>query len=161
MTFRNRTSSPLLQLSPALHIRMQHAPRGISQPHLGLPAALLLEILPYTCKGSTRTSGTGETIHVPSSLFPDLWARGFVVRPGVGDIIKLIRPRCVGEAFGKGFCLVVVIFRVLVSYRGDWVDFRAEHSEEVDFFLTLKGRRTLDLRKGSTHPKRFLPGCLA
>lgn len=121
---------------------MQHTPRGVSQPHLCPPTALFLQEPAHTRKRPTRTGSAGESVQGPLSLFPDLRARSLVVRPGVGDIVELIRPHSIGEAFGKGFRLMVVVFRVLVRYRRDWVDFCPEHSQEVDLFLTLKEGRT-------------------
>lgn len=120
---------------------MQHAPRGVSQPHLRLPTTLLLQKLAHSRKRSTRTRSAGESIQSSSSLFPDLRTRGFVVRPGVGDVVELVCPHGIGQALGKGFCLVIVVFWMFVRYRRDWVDFRAEHFQEVDLFLTLKGER--------------------
>ena len=121
---------------------MQHASGRISQPNLRLPTALLLQELAHTRECSTRTRSTGESVQGSSSLLPDLWARGFIVRPGVRNVIELVRPHGIGKLFGEFFRLVVVVFRVLVGYRGDWVDLGSEHFEEVDFFLTLtRGKR--------------------
>jgi hypothetical protein len=89
---------------------MQHTPGGISQPNLRLPTALLLQKLAHARKRSTRTRSAGESVQIPLSLFPDLRTRSFVVCPGVGDVIELIRPHSIGEVFGKGFRLVVVVF---------------------------------------------------
>ena len=117
---------------------MQHAPRGISQPHLRSPTTLLLQKPAHTRKRPTRAGSAGESVQGPLSLFPNLRSRSFVVRSGVGDVIELIRPDSIGEILGKGFRLVVVVFWVLVRHRRDWVDFCTEHSQKVDLFLTLK-----------------------
>ena len=160
-TFRNRSPAPLLQLPSSLHIRMQHAPGGIGQPHLSLSTALLLQELAHTRKCPTRTRSTCESVQVSMHLFPDLRTRGFVVGPRVGDIIELIRPHGVGEIFSKGLRLVVVVPWVLVCHSWDWVDFGPKHPEEVDLFLTLEEENLGFRNVGDLEFRWYIPECSA
>ena len=116
---------------------MQHTPRRISQPNLRLPTALLLEELTHTRQCPTRPRSACETVQGSPSLLPDLRTGGFVVRPGVCDVIELVRPHRVGEFLREFLRLVVVVPRVFVRYRWDRVDFGTEHFQEIDLFLTL------------------------
>ena len=120
---------------------MQNAPRRVSQPNLRPPTTLLLQELSYTCQRSTRSRCTRESVQDPSSLLPDLRTRGFVVRPGIGDVVELVRPHRVRELLCKGLRLVVVVLRVFVRDRWDRIDFRSQHFEEIDLLLALNKKQ--------------------
>lgn len=59
------------------------------------------------------------------------------MRLGIRCVVKLIRPNRVVESLGVISSEVVIIFWIVVRDRRDWVNFRAEHTEEVNLLLTL------------------------
>lgn len=136
-TFSHRAARSFDEFSTTGDVAGQDAPRRIREPYLRLAAALLLEIFPGTRERAAGASGADEAIECAARLFPNLRSRGQIVRLGIGGVVKLVRPDCVGEIFGKVACLVIVVCRIVVRDGRDGIDLGAEHAEEVDLFLTL------------------------
>ena len=53
-----------------------------------------------TCYGAAGACGADEMGDLAVCLFPDLRARGFVMRLSIGEIIVLIAMKGIGDLFG-------------------------------------------------------------
>ena len=142
---------------------MQDATRWVRQPHLRLPIALLLQILPNARERAAGTGSSNERINNAGRLRPNLRARSPEMHVRVGGVIKLVRPDRARHRACTLARLVVVVPRVFVRHRGHRSYISTEHSQKVDLLLALRVRHvdhtavsfgTADVRQADTRVAR-------
>jgi hypothetical protein len=137
ITFCDRTSGTLHELSTIVNVLVQDATRGIGEPYLRLSIAFLLQILSNTSQGTTSAGSTNETVNITLGLFPNFRPSRNIMRIRIGGIVKLVCPYGVLKLLGVLLCLVIIVERILVGDRGDRMHFSTEHSEKVNLLLAL------------------------
>src|ERR1700733_5873692 len=63
-------------------------------------------------------------------------------------IVELVRPYGVYGRLSMVAGKVVVVLRVVISNRRNWMDFGTKHAKEVDLFLTLKKKGLIVYTEG-------------
>lgn len=127
----------LRHLAAGLDVAMENTARRIGNDTLDATIAYGFEVSRDASDGASSATCTSESVNFTASLIPDFGTSGLDVGATISNIVELVGPDGVFEAFGVSASLVVVVFRILKGDGRHGIDFGAEQSQEIDLALGL------------------------